>query len=66
MCNFWFSFSDPFLEATQGDEGGAQDGLVHVRVRQRNGRQYLTTIEGLSRECLVEIVRPVRIVCISH
>merc|ERR1712062_923487 len=46
---------DPFAE----DEGGAnQDGYIHVRIQQRNGRKTLTTVQGLSSEFdLKKIVR---------
>jgi translation initiation factor 1 len=41
---------DPFADAAKGDEEGVQDGLVHIRIQQRNGRKTLTTIQGLSKE----------------
>jgi translation initiation factor 1 len=41
---------DPFADAAKGDEDGVQDGLVHIRIQQRNGRKTLTTIQGLSAE----------------
>ena len=45
---------DPFA----GDEDGVQEGLVHIRIQQRNGRKTLTTIQGLSAEYdLKKIVR---------
>ena len=45
---------DPFA----GDEGGVQEGLVHIRIQQRNGRKTLTTIQGLSAKYdLKRIVR---------
>lgn len=46
---------DPFAE----DEGGAnQDGYIHIRIQQRNGRKTLTTVQGLSAEFdLKKIVR---------
>merc|ERR1712223_180284 len=35
-----------------------QDGLVHIRIQQRNGRKTLTTIQGLSSDYdLKKIVR---------
>ena len=50
--------SDPFADAAKGDEDGVQDGLVHIRIQQRNGRKTLTTIQGLSAEYdLKKIVR---------
>merc|ERR1712117_955946 len=49
---------DPFADAAKGDEDGVQDGLVHIRIQQRNGRKTLTTIQGLSAEYdLKKIVR---------
>ena len=49
---------DPFADAAKGDEEGVQDGLVHIRIQQRNGRKTLTTIQGLSKEYdLKKIVR---------
>jgi len=49
---------DPFADAAKGDDEGVQDGLVHVRIQQRNGRKTLTTVQGLSAEYdLKKIVR---------
>ena len=51
-------FSDPFADAAKGDEDSVQDGLVHIRIQQRNNRKTLTTIQGLSSEYdLKKIVR---------
>ena len=41
---------DPFADAAKGDDESVQDGLVHVRIQQRNGRKTLTTVQGLSSE----------------
>ena len=41
---------DPFADAAKGDDESVQDGLVHVRIQQRNGRKTLTTVQGLSDE----------------
>ena len=41
---------DPFADAAKGDDDSVQDGLVHVRIQQRNGRKTLTTVQGLSKE----------------
>ena len=49
---------DPFADAAKGDEDAVQDGLVHIRIQQRNGRKTLTTVQGLSKEYdLKKIVR---------
>ena len=49
---------DPFADAAKGDDEGGQDGLVHIRIQQRNGRKTLTTVQGLSAEYdLKKIVR---------
>ena len=53
-----YVFSDPFADAAKGDEDSVQDGLVHIRIQQRNNRKTLTTIQGLSSEYdLKKIVR---------
>ncbi len=53
-----FDLKDPFADAAKGDEESVQDGLVHIRIQQRNGRKTLTTIQGLSSEYdLKKIVR---------
>jgi translation initiation factor SUI1 len=41
-----FFVSDPLLETQQ--HVGAQEGHVHIRIQQRNGRKTLTTVQGLS------------------
>ncbi|XP_068145158.1 eukaryotic translation initiation factor eIF1-like [Drosophila tropicalis] len=49
---------DPFADAKNGNEDNIQDGLVHIRIQQRNGRKTLTTVQGLSTEYdLKKIVR---------
>lgn len=60
----WFSLIeyffclDPFADADKGPGEAVQDGLVHIRIQQRNGRKTLTTIQGLSAEYdLKKIVR---------
>lgn len=45
MCGVFF-VSDPLLETQQ--HVGAQEGHVHIRIQQRNGRKTLTTVQGLS------------------
>ena len=41
---------DPFADANKGDDESVQEGLVHIRIQQRNGRKTLTTVQGLSAE----------------
>ena len=42
---------DPFQDTTGEDDSGPGDqGLVHIRIQQRNGRKTLTTVQGLSAE----------------
>lgn len=57
----WISFfpsADPFADAIKGSDDDVQDGLVHIRIQQRNGRKTLTTVQGLSSEYdLKKIVR---------
>merc|ERR1712142_876242 len=49
---------DPFADAARGTDDGVQDGLVHIRIQQRNGRKTLTTVQGLSADYdLKKIVR---------
>lgn len=53
-----FCFADPFADAIKGSDDDVQDGLVHIRIQQRNGRKTLTTVQGLSSEYdLKKIVR---------
>lgn len=50
ICNKPFHFiSDPFADANK-EEGvvvGGREGLIHIRIQQRNGRKTLTTVQGL-------------------
>jgi len=50
---------DPFADAQRGTANeDVQDGLVHIRIQQRNGRKTLTTVQGLSTNYdLKKIVR---------
>ena len=52
---------NPFVDAANGDDesGPVQDGFVHVRIQQRNGRKTLTTIQGLKadHEAIVKVFR---------
>jgi len=42
---------DPFADTTGDEDAGPGDqGLVHIRIQQRNGRKTLTTVQGLSAE----------------
>ena len=41
---------DPFADASKGNEDSGQEGIVHIRIQQRNGRKTLTTVQGLSPE----------------
>lgn len=45
-----YGFSDPFADAVKGDQVGAQEGLIHIRIQQRNGRKTLTTVQGISED----------------
>lgn len=50
--------TDPFADANKGSDDDVQDGLVHIRIQQRNGRKTLTTVQGLSSDYdLKKIVR---------
>lgn len=42
---------DPFADANAltGDERGSE-GLIHIRIQQRNGRKTLTTVQGIAPE----------------
>ena len=41
---------DPFKDASVDEDGkaGVQEGLIHIRIQQRNGRKTLTTVQGIS------------------
>ncbi|CAG2054731.1 unnamed protein product [Timema podura] len=52
------TIGDPFADAIKGSDDDVQDGLVHIRIQQRNGRKTLTTVQGLASEYdLKKIVR---------
>lgn len=56
--SLFFPRTDPFADAIKGADDDVQDGLVHIRIQQRNGRKTLTTVQGLSAEYdLKKIVR---------
>lgn len=40
--------TDPFVDAKDGASGSAQEGAIHIRIQQRNGRKTLTTIQGIA------------------
>jgi len=62
-----FFFPDPFADAIKGSDDDVQDGLVHIRIQQRNGRKTLTTVQGLSSEYdLKKIVRACKKVRIGY
>lgn len=53
--------SDPFLPS-KGD--GSQEGFIHIRIQQRNGRKTLTTVEGIGEQYdKKKIVRVCKKVC---
>lgn len=53
-----YCIADPFADAIKGADDSVQDGLVHIRIQQRNGRKTLTTVQGLSADYdLKKIVR---------
>lgn len=38
---------------TASDEvggSGGQEGIIHIRIQQRNGRKTLTTVQGISKD----------------
>ena len=41
--------SDPFADTADSDGTGTglQEGLIHIRIQQRNGRKTLTTVQGI-------------------
>ncbi|OQR75612.1 protein translation factor SUI1isoform 1-like [Tropilaelaps mercedesae] len=42
---------DPFADAVRGDDQVVvQDGLIHIRIQQRNGRKTLTTVQGIAED----------------
>lgn len=42
------SAADIDLQETTGST--SQEGLVHIRIQQRNGRKTLTTVQGISQD----------------
>lgn len=42
---------DPFAEDEgAGTRSSSQDGYIHIRIQQRNGRKTLTTVQGINTE----------------
>ena len=54
LCQNLFSslpLSDPFADAATADTGEKlEQGYVHIRIQQRNGRKSITTVTGLSQK----------------
>ena len=43
--------SDPFSDASRDSAGKrGQEGFIHIRIQQRNGRKTLTTVQGIAEE----------------
>ena len=46
-------FTDPFADAATAEVGGGavklDQGYVHIRIQQRNGRKSITTVTGLAK-----------------
>ena len=42
----FFAAEDPFLQRQEG--GTSHEGLIHIRIQQRNGRKTLTTVQGIA------------------
>lgn len=59
---------DPFADAIKADDQCVQDGLIHIRIQQRNGRKTLTTVQGIAenydKKKIVKACKKVRIVCV--
>ena len=53
-CFLYYSIycSDPFHDAFKDNEGigVSQEGFVHIRIQQRNGRKTVTTVQGIGDE----------------
>ncbi|XP_070570510.1 eukaryotic translation initiation factor eIF1-like [Ptychodera flava] len=41
---------DAFADASKGEDEGLQEGIIHIRIQQRNGRKSLTTVQGISAD----------------
>ena len=45
--------ADPFADAATSESAGGitlEQGAVHIRIQQRNGRKSITTVTGLSKQ----------------
>ena len=53
---------DPFNEPQES--GPSQEGFIHIRIQQRNGRKTLTTVQGIAddydKKKLVKVCKKVR------
>ena len=56
---------DPFNEPQES--GPSQEGFIHIRIQQRNGRKTLTTVQGIAddydKKKLVKVCKKVRPGC---
>ena len=45
-------YTDPFATRSMTKEGvgSSQEGFVHIRIQQRNGRKTVTTVQGIADE----------------
>ena len=62
------SRSDPFSSDISATSSSSKDneGFVHIRIQQRNGRKTLTTVQGISQQYdLKKIARVCKKVCVS-
>ena len=59
-------FSDPFAD----DLDGGDEGHIHIRIQQRNGRKTLTTVQGLRSDYdlkkIVKACKKVSTLCIAY
>ena len=61
------SRSDPFSSDISATSSSSKDneGFVHIRIQQRNGRKTLTTVQGISQQYdLKKIARVCKKVCV--
>jgi len=52
LCYLKYNYTDPFSDAFHDKEGvgTSQEGFVHIRIQQRNGRKTVTTVQGIGDE----------------